>query len=456
MSDANAPGSVPPTPPPTPPMPGPDTPLGGPTLPEGAPTLPEGAPTYPEATTQMPVTGAAAAGGMPPGTPPITGFGEPTGPKPPKPWYKKPGPVVAAIVALAAIGVLAWLFFSGGDDDSEASAESSLLVLEVTDETGASLEAGFFVDVVGPEASPMDYVWIQPDAAVTGEAAGDTTGADGRVEFEWEPSSAVSDPTTWAATVSIVQGVPAGWTPPGPIVDCVLARADTQDSIVAMAVAVDVPDPAADQIVTYTFPNYQFLAGDTVTCRLSSIRPVETTTTTSTTVEETTTTTIVETTTTVAPETTVPIVTVPPQPEATLWDVILNSPDLSELRALVELAGLQDVLSDPDATLTLLAPSNQAITTAEGGVGAPDFTNPSVVEAVLLTHVDDTQALLITQILALAPPEFVVANPGPHAVDAAANPPTIGGAQVLVADIEASNGVLHVIDQVLFPLTLPS
>ncbi len=221
-----------------------------------------------------------------------------------------------------------------------------------------------------------------------------------------------------------------------------------------MTVEVDVPDAAADQVANYTFPNYQFLAGDTVTCRLSSIRPIETTTTTSTTVPETTTT-VADTTTTVAPATTVPVVTVPPQPEATLWDVIRNSPDLSELRALVELAGLQDVLSDPDATLTLLAPTNQAITTAAGGVGAPDFANPSIVESVLLTHVDDSQALLITQLLALVPPEFVVVNPGPHAIDAAANPPTIGGAQILVADIEASNGVLHVIDQVLLPQVLP-
>jgi uncharacterized surface protein with fasciclin (FAS1) repeats len=224
-----------------------------------------------------------------------------------------------------------------------------------------------------------------------------------------------------------------------------------------MAVTVDVPDPAVDQIANYTFPNYQFLAGDTVTCGLTSIRPVETTTTTTTTIEETTTTstTIEETTTTVAPPTSAPVVTVPPQPEATLWDVIINSPDLSQLRALIELAGLQDVLSDPNQTLTLLAPSNQAITTAAGGVGAPDFTNPAIVESVLLTHVDNTQVLLITQLLALAPPEFTVVNPGPHAIDAAANPPTVGGAQILVADIEAANGVLHVIDQVLLPQTLP-
>lgn len=444
MSDPNEPGSVPPPPPdPSAPIP-----------PIYSPIPPEGAPPRPDATTVMPIAGAT--GGFPPGPLPGTGFDEPAGNRPSTPWYKKPGPLFALLVVLLVIGgAVAWLFLTGGgDDEPAASPQSTLLVIEFTDETGAPLDAGVILGVDGPAGSESDYTWLQPATAVPGEVTGASTGPGGRVEFEWQPAGANSDPTTWAATVSAVQQVPAGWTPPGPIVECVLSRADTRDSVVSMSVEVDVPDPAADQIVTYTFPNHQFLAGDTVTCRLSSIRPVETSTTTSSTIEETTTT-IADTTTTEAPATTIPVVTVPPQPEATLWDVIDNSPDLSELKALIQLAGLQDVLSDPNATLTLLAPSNQAIKTAAGGVGAPDFGNPAVVESVLLTHVDTTRSLLITQLLALSPPEFVVANPGPHAIDAAANPPTIGGARVLVADVEASNGVLHVIDRVLLPLELP-
>ena len=404
----------------------------------------------------MPATGVP--GGPPPGTPPGTGFGGPLQPEPPTPWYNKPGPLIAAFLIVAAIGgLLVWLLVSGGDDEEPvATPESSVLVLEMTDENGSPLDVGFIVGVEGPATAPTDYTWLQPDTAAAGEVAGDSTGSDGQAAFEWEPAGVDSDPITWSATVSIAQQIPADWIAPGPIVECVLARTDVQDTTVAMAVTAAVPEPGGDQIVSYTFPNYQFLAGDTVTCRLSAVLPVEASTT-STTIEETTTTsTIVEdTTTTQAPATSVPVVTVPPQPEATLWDVIVASPDLSELRALVESAGLQDVLSDPNRTLTLLAPSNQAITTAATGVGAPDFDNPSIVEAVLLTHINDAEPLLITQILALDPPEFVVVNPGPHAVDASSNPPTIGGAQVLVADIEAANGVLHVIDRVLIPQNLP-
>ena len=281
MSDPNTPGSVPPDEPfmpptsepdvapagtPTPPFGTPQPTDGEPTLPEitmlsdtapgsDAAPLPDTAPVYPEATTQMPVAGTAGA--MPPGTPPPgTGFDDPFASEPPPPWYKKSAPIIAAVVVVAAVaGLIAWVLFGGGDDDPVASPESSLLVLEVTDETGASVDAGFIVDVKGPTTAPSDYTWIQPESAVSGEFVGDSTGSDGRVEFEWEPAGASSDPTTWAADVTLTQQVPAGWTPPGPLVDCVLDRPDAQESVVSMAVTVDVPDPAVDRIANYSFPN---------------------------------------------------------------------------------------------------------------------------------------------------------------------------------------------------------
>jgi uncharacterized surface protein with fasciclin (FAS1) repeats len=169
-----------------------------------------------------------------------------------------------------------------------------------------------------------------------------------------------------------------------------------------------------------------------------------TSTTTSTTVPETTTTAAATTTTTTIPE-----VTVPPQPGATLWDVILNSPDLSELRDLVELAGLDDELDDADATFTLFAPSNDAIELAEAGVGAPDFDDPDVVEPILLTHVHGDAALLAVDVLSLD--EIEVLEGGPHAIDGDADPPTIGGAGFIVVDVVSANGVLHVINGVLQP-----
>lgn len=454
MSDPDLPGAVPPSTPP--PAPDPTQP-GAPTPPTGAPVPPPEATTVMPATqpTTQPIGGGAVPPGQPPGAPPggPDPYGQPGSPADATPWYKRPGPLFAVLLVLLAIGgVIAWLVLGGDDDDEPASPESSRLTIEARDATGAALDRGFLIDVTGPSGSEAAYRWIRPESGTPGQITGDGTGSDGKVDFEWQPDDTVADPATWSATVTVVESVPPGWTPPGPLIDCDLQRVGEPDSTVSMSVDVTSSDPTVDQEVRYTFPNYSFLPGDAVTCQLVSTAPVETTTTSTTTVPETTTTTVAPET-TVAPSTTLPVVTVPPQPEATLWDVIDNSPDLSGLKALIELAGLTDVLSDPNATLTLLAPSNEAIELAAGGVGAPDFTNPSVVEAILLTHLDSTQVLSIAELFAL--PEFVSDNPGPHAIDAEANPPTIGGATVLVGDVEASNGVLHVIDRVLLPQTLP-
>lgn len=453
MSDPETPGAMPP--------------------PGATPTPPMGVPAQPaapmEPTAQIPATQPGQGAGIPPGMPPGTHYEDPYGEPEPEPededdtaWYKRPVALALLLIVLLALGALiAWWLLSG-DDDPAASDNSSLILIEVSDQNGAPVDTGFVVGVNGPPGNEASYEWIRPDGALPGEVAGIGSGGDGRVAFEWSIDPDVVDPASWSATVSVVQALPGGWTPADTLVECVLQRPGESDSVVTMNAAVTDGDPATDRFVNYTFPNYRFLAGDTVECDITTLRPVDATTTTAptTTAPATTvapTTTVVDTTTTTpaTTTTTIPVVTVPPQPEATLWDVIDNSPDLSELKALIQRADLVDVFDDPDATLTLLAPTNQAITNAASGIGAPDFGDPDVAEAVLLTHLNDIEALLSAQLLALDPPEFVVVNPGPHEIDADASPPMIGEAGVVLVDVEASNGVLHVIDRVLLPVALP-
>jgi uncharacterized surface protein with fasciclin (FAS1) repeats len=427
------------------------------------PGVPDAMPPITEATTQMPAqdpTLPIGAAGVPPLYPPSTGYDDPMeyGEEPLVPWYKKPAAIALLILVVLAIAALiAWLIFGGGDDD-DSSPDSSRLIIELSDGAGGAVDRPYIVNVVGPGAEATDFVWISPDGATPGEDASESTGSDGRVDFEWQPSDAVVDPSSWAATVTVIEGLTAGWTPAGPVIDCVLERPDVDESIVTMNAAVGGDDGSVDRFVTYTFANYQFLPGDTVTCTMVSAAPaVETTVVESTVVD----TTVVDTTvaptteaptTTLAPTTTVPVVTVPPQPAATLWDVIVANPDLSGIRGWIEQAGLEAEFQDPNATLTLLAPSNQAIADAPSLNATIDFNDPANLLLIVYTHLDETQALLAADIESL--PDVVVIEPGPHTVDAAADPITIGGAQLLVRDVVASNGVIQVIDRVLVPVAL--
>jgi uncharacterized surface protein with fasciclin (FAS1) repeats len=438
-----------------------------PTLPEtpsaadaASPTPPQGSPPPMEATTQMPVTGPGEGDGVPPVAPPPGAFadGEPV-PEEETPWYKKPGPIaVMVVVALAILGLLAWLIFGGGDDNDEATATSSLLILETTDENGNEIDVGFIVDVTGPADAPTSFEWLRPDGAVPGAPAGANTGTDGRVDFEWEADETVADPAAWLSTVSAVVNVPPGWTPFGPVIDCVLDPLDGPQSVVSMAIELDSDDDSIDRVAALTFPNYQFTPGDAVNCRLAATAPVPTTSSTvvDTTTPETTTpeTTTPETTTpettspattapaTTAPATSAPATTVPTIPPPTVgqtaWDVIESNDQFSALEEAILAAdpSVKELLEDPDATVTFFAPSNEALAAAP---------TPDDLTALLFAHIDDGEELLAADVFALTGVDVV--EGGPQPVDAAAE--TIGGASVIQADIVTENGIIHLIDAVL-------
>jgi uncharacterized surface protein with fasciclin (FAS1) repeats len=165
---------------------------------------------------------------------------------------------------------------------------------------------------------------------------------------------------------------------------------------------------------------------------ITSTVPAETTTTTAATTESTTSTVPAETTTTVAAQ-------------GTLMDVVDSRTDLSRLRDLIDLADLRGTLSDPAATITMFAPNNDAFDAlpAEG----PNLTDPDIARRIVLTHVHNGGKLSAAEVLALL--QIDVVQPGPHAVDAAAQ--TIGGVNIIEADVDGGNGFLHILSGVLTP-----
>ncbi len=133
----------------------------------------------------------------------------------------------------------------------------------------------------------------------------------------------------------------------------------------------------------------------------------------------------------------------------TVWDVIVNSPDHNTLEAAVLAAGLEGALSDSTASLTVFAPNDAAFAAMPPGAVSALLADPSGdLTTVLLYHVVGAEAfssdLVDGQQIATLQGQDVFIGVTDTSV-------TVNGSPVLAADVDASNGVVHVIGAVLLP-----
>ncbi|TVR87781.1 MAG: fasciclin domain-containing protein, partial [Saprospirales bacterium] len=132
----------------------------------------------------------------------------------------------------------------------------------------------------------------------------------------------------------------------------------------------------------------------------------------------------------------------------TVFDIIDGSDDHLTLTAVLELTGLDEVLSNPDDTFTVFAPTDDAFDAVDSTALAEILGNPDLLEAVLLYHVLGFEALSTD----LADGMEVTTLQGQDVtITINADGVFINDAQVTMADIPADNGVVHVIDAVLLP-----
>ena len=129
-------------------------------------------------------------------------------------------------------------------------------------------------------------------------------------------------------------------------------------------------------------------------------------------------------------------------------DIIVNSADHDTLEAAVIAAELADDLSGP-GPFTVFAPTDAAFASLPSGTIEALLTDPTgTLAQILLYHVVSGEALSATlsdgQIIATLQGQTVEVTINADGV-------FINDAQVTVADITATNGVVHVIDAVLLP-----
>lgn len=156
------------------------------------------------------------------------------------------------------------------------------------------------------------------------------------------------------------------------------------------------------------------------------------------------------------------------QPEAgmTITEILAGNEDFSTLLAAVEAAGLSDALSDPNATLTVFAPSDSAFETAleELEISVEDLlVDVEGLTDILLYHVLGV-VVTSSDIIAVGTEEVTVETllPAPGNSDTFVELTIVVGdagdilfrdqeAMIVQADVQASNGIIHIIDGVLIP-----
>lgn len=133
-----------------------------------------------------------------------------------------------------------------------------------------------------------------------------------------------------------------------------------------------------------------------------------------------------------------------------LTGIIQNHPDFSRFRYMLNLANLESTYNDPQANFTLFIPSDKALSYIDNGV----FTN---MDKGIARHIVKSSTLrrkITSAILADSPASWLHTNDPPNRLFVT----NLNGRtyinntiNVIHKDMEATNGIIHVIDDLIWP-----
>lgn len=141
-----------------------------------------------------------------------------------------------------------------------------------------------------------------------------------------------------------------------------------------------------------------------------------------------------------------------PSGERTIAAIVAGDPDFSILLAAARRAGLVDLLDRP-GTYTVFAPNNAAF--AASGLTEAMVTSleVSALQTILTYHAlgAEVPSRAVTEGVVTTAANLSLVIGTRDGVTLNGGNAVTGGANVIATDIEASNGVIHVIDRVLLP-----
>lgn len=133
----------------------------------------------------------------------------------------------------------------------------------------------------------------------------------------------------------------------------------------------------------------------------------------------------------------------------TIAEIAAEDENFSTLVVALQQAGLVEALSGEDM-LTVFAPTNEAFAALPAGALDSLLADTEALTNVLLYHVVDGK-VMAADVLELDGQEVETLSGATIMITIDGETVMIGDATVIITDIEAANGVIHVIDAVLLP-----
>ena len=143
-----------------------------------------------------------------------------------------------------------------------------------------------------------------------------------------------------------------------------------------------------------------------------------------------------------------------PAPTESVWEIVEGTDNLSALERELISAGLQGAIEAANG-ITLFAPTDAALQQLLNTLQLQDFSsvNQAIAQAVLTYHVGTSQLssadVVAGTTIATLQGELITVEDGPSLVTGATSPSSL-----TMTDIQATNGVIHIIDVVMIPPTI--
>lgn len=141
-----------------------------------------------------------------------------------------------------------------------------------------------------------------------------------------------------------------------------------------------------------------------------------------------------------------------PEPEVnTVVDVAIDNGNFTTLVELLGATGLDETLDDPEGTFTVFAPTDDAFALLGEETLAALQEDPDALSDILLYHVVSGTEIGSAAAVDAAGTTIEMANGDEAGVSLSGEDLLVNLSMVTVTDVEADNGVIHVIDAVMMP-----